>query len=269
MEQNGLSIKFDFNGDKERGEQLMPLCLAVWNEFALSSERIYVYIARTEEPDFTEPRSLNYQGRYFRGIQIPPEDFHKLPPHMLRCVYRPITDFMEEPLTVKETLACDNFVYIRNSTCANSVGFALTLAHELQHITQKCKSRTILFANSLLYHNLAKTIDPHTTLTAIDLPHEQDANIVSKRVAEKVFGAELVRQYAETQIKFFEDMSRYGYSDASSELIRWQFFQNCDSSVPYDLQAKTIPFFEQFRSKITPQLAKQFGLDILKEQWWI
>jgi hypothetical protein len=268
MEQNGLSIKFDFNENKEREKQLMPLCLAVWNEFELSSERIYVYVAQTEEFDFTEPRSLNYQGKYFRGIQIGSEDFHNLPPHMLKCVYRPITEFMDDDVSLEDTLAYENFVYIRNGTCTESVGFVLTLAHELQHVTQRCKTRKILSANSLLFHNLAKTLDPYTTLTAIDIPSEQDANIVSKRIGEKIFGPELVRKYADSQIKSFEDMSRYGHSGAHAELIRWQFFQRCDSSVPYDLQAKTIPFFEQYKAKITVALAKNYGLDISQEQWW-
>jgi hypothetical protein len=270
MEQNGLSIKFDFNGDKEREEQLMPLCLAVWNEFELSSERIYVYVARTEEFEFTDARSLTYQGRFFRGIQIPPEEMHNLPRHLQKCIFRPDEELMylEKSPTFMEMLAFENLVYIRNSTCVDSVGFVLTLAHELQHVTQRCKTRKILSANSLLYHNLARTLDPQTTLTAIDIPSEQDANVVSKRIAEKVFGPDLVRKYAEAQIKLFEDMSRYGDSDARSELIRWQFFLHYDSSVPYDLKARTIPFFEQYKPKITAALAKNYGLDISQEQWW-
>lgn len=270
MEQNGLSIKFDFNGDTEREKQLMPLCLAVWNEFELSSERIYVYIARTEEFDFTDARSLTYKGKFFRGIQFPSEEFHTLPKHLLKCVYRPITEFIDDDVPLEDTLAVENLIYIRSSTCADPVGFVLTLAHELQHITQKYKWRKIHSANTLLYHHLAKTIDRYTTLTAIDIPYEQDANVVSKRVAEKIFGTEPVWKYAEAQIKLFEDMSRYGDSDARSELIRWQFFLRYDSSVPYDLKARTIPFFDQYKPKIPAALATKYGLDIINQkQWWI
>jgi hypothetical protein len=270
MEQNGLPIKFDFNGDKEREERFMPLCLAVWNEFDLSSERIYVYAARTEEYEFTDARSLTYQGRFFRGIQISPEDMHNLPRHLQECVFRPNEELMylEKTPTFMEMLAFENLVYIRNSTCVDSIGFVLTLAHELQHVTQRCKTRKILSANSLLYHNLVRTLDPQTTLTAIDIPSEQDANVVSKRIAEKIFGPELVRKYAEAQIKLFDDMSRNGDSDARSELIRWHFFLRYDSSVPYDLTARTIPIFEQYKPKIKPALAKKYDLDISQEKWW-
>jgi len=270
MDQNGLSIKFNFNDDKDREEQLIPLCLAVWNEFELSSERIYVYVARTEEFEFTDARSLTYQGRFFRGIQIPPEDMHNLPRHLQKCVFRPDEELMylEKSPIFMEMLAFENLVYIRSSTCDDGVGFVLTLAHELQHVTQRYKARKILSANSLLYHNLARTIDPQTTLTAIDIPSEQDANVVSKRIAEKIFGPELVQKYAEAQIKLFEDMSRYEDSDARSELIRWQFFLRYDSSVPYELKARTIVFFEQYKAKIRPALAKKYGLDITQEQWW-
>ena len=247
----------------------MPLCMAILSKFSFSTERIYVYVATTEEPDFTDPRSPTVQGKFFRGIHVLPEDFYRLPAHMLKCVYRPITEFPNDDVSLEEQRAYDNFIYIRNSTCVDPVGFVLTLAHELQHVTQRYESSKILSANSLLYHNLAKTIDRQTTLTAIDIPHEQDANVVSKRVAETIFGLELVRKYAETQIKLFENMSRYGDSDAHSELVRWRFFLRYDSSVPYDLKARTIPFFEQFRAKIKPELARKYDLDISQEQWWI
>jgi hypothetical protein len=271
MQQIKSSIEFDFNRDEERQAKLMPLCSAVLNEFSFPTERIYVYIARTEEPDFTDPQSPTFQGRFFRGIQISPEDMHNLPRHLQTCVFRPDCELakLETVPSFMEQLAYENLVYIRNSTCIDSVGFVLTLAHELQHVTQRCKSLKILSANSLLYHNLARTIDPHTTLTPIDIPHEQDANVVSKRVAETILGPELVRRYADVQISFFEDMSRYGDRDAHAEHIRWQFFSQCDSSIPYDLQAKTIPFFEQYKSRIKPELAKVFGLDLSKDQWWV
>jgi hypothetical protein len=268
MEQTASCIKFDFNRDDEREAKLMPLCMAILSQFSFSSERIYVYVARTEEPDFTDSRSPTIQGKFFRGIQFPPEDFYRLPPHMLKCLYRPITEFPNDDVSLEEQRAYDNFIYIRNSICVDPVGFVLTLAHELQHVTQRYESSKILSANSLLFHNLAKTIDRQTTLTPIDIPHEQDANVVSKRVAETIFGPELVRKFAETQINMFEDMSRYGDRDAHCELVRWRFFLCYDSSVPYDLKARTIPFFEQFRTKIKPALAKKYGLDIHKEQWW-
>lgn len=271
VEQVTSSIKFDFNGDEEREAKLMPQCLAVFNEFAFPTQRIYVYIARAEEPDFTNPHSPTAQGKFFRGIQISPEDMHHLPSHLQACVFKPDSELMylENTPTFMEMLAFENLVYIRNSTCIDPIGFVLTLAHELQHVTQRYKSRKILSANSMLYHNLAKTIDRQTTLTPIDIPHEQDANVVSKRVAETIFGPELVRKYAEVQISLFEDLSRCGDRDAHAEHVRWKFFNQYDSSVPYDLQAKTIPLVEQYKSRISPALAKQFGLDLKKDQWWI
>jgi hypothetical protein len=256
MEQNGLSIKFDFNGDKERETRLAPYSSAVANEFSFPDKKIYVYIANWDDPEFSDERSPKCRGKYFRGFHVPPQDMGELPDYLRRCVFHPLS----------ATPVIDHLVYIRNSTSIDRLPFVLTLAHELQHVTQYCSLRRILSANSLLHNHLARSIDPDTTLTPIDLPHEQDANIVSKRVAGKILEKESIDKYAEEQIERFRNHS--GDRNARAEFIRWNFFFKCDASQAFDLTAKTIPFFEQFRSRINPQLARGYGLDILKDQWW-
>ncbi len=256
MEQSELTIKFDFNGEKEREARLAPYGSTTAKEFSFPGKKIYVYVANWDDPEFADERSLKYRGRYFRGFHAPPQDMHELPDYLRRCVFQ----------SQSTMLAFHHLVYIRNSTSVDRVPFVLTLSHELQHATQYCSLPRILSANSLLHNHLARTIDPDTTLTPIDLPHEQDANIVSKRVAEKIFGNEAIETYAEEQIERFRDHS--GDRNARAEFVRWNFFRKCDASKAFDLKAKTIPFFEQFRSRINPQLARGFGLDIAKDQWW-
>jgi len=268
FEHNGNSIKFDFTGNKER--ELAPLCKAIVKAHSVPSTRIYVYVASTDDSEFANPNSLAFQGNYFRGFHVSPEQMHQLPQYLRQCVFRPDDELMyeERVLSFYEMLAVDHLVYIRNITCLNPVAFGLTLAHELQHVIQYCLCRSILFANSLLFRNLAATIDPATTLSVIDIPHERDANIISRRVAEEVFGAEPVNAYIDSQIAMFRDMSRFGHSDAVGELKRWEFLRDCNASATYDLKTETIRMIDQYKSRIPAELAKSFRLDFSLEEWW-
>ena len=268
---NGCSVHLEFNGHKEREEGLTPFCIAVLNEFDLSGLRLCIYVAESEDRSFANPATLYYRGKYFRGSHVPPEGLHQLPDYLGSYIFRPDEELMwlDHVASFEEQLAIDHLIYVRDSTCVDTVGFVLTLAHELQHVTQYRRSRKLLAASALLYHNLKRTLDPSTTLTAIDIPHEQEANIVSKRIAERICSADAVKRYAEEQIKQFTELSFAGEEDAASERIGWEFFKTSDASVPYDLAANTIPLFRRYIPQIIAHdLGRHYGLDLTKQQWW-
>src|SRR5271155_4716300 len=113
-----------------------------------------------------------------------------LPMHLHLCFYRPLD---ETPAQAEQ--AFDNLIYIRHSTCLDlNTGFVTTYAHELQHFIQHGTMPRLHSVNDVLYHNLRR-LEPSSIVT--DVPSEREANIVSKRVAEKICGVEDVRRFAE------------------------------------------------------------------------
>lgn len=68
-------------------------------------------------------------------------------------------------------------------------GFVMNYAHEFQHFIQDCQTPRLLWVNNVLRRKL-KPFESDAVM--IDLPYEQDAEIKSKRVAEKLCGDEAV-----------------------------------------------------------------------------
>jgi hypothetical protein len=69
----------------------------------------------------------------------------------------------------------------------------------------------------VLYQKL-KELEP--TSVVIDIPTEREANIVSKRVAEKVCGVEAVKKFAEERVRFMDERGNHEERD------RWIFFRD-------------------------------------------
>jgi hypothetical protein len=97
-------------------------------------------------------------------------------------------------------IAFDNVVYLPGSTCATETGAVITFSHELQHFVQYGTAYKVWAANTLLYKHL-RSFEPATAAQAWNIPYEQDAMIVSKRVAKLVVGTDAVDSHAtfETQ----------------------------------------------------------------------
>jgi hypothetical protein len=94
------------------------------------------------------------------------------------------------------------------------------------------------------------------TATEIDIPIEVDANIVSKRVAEKVCGVESVRRFAEERVSFMEK------EGAVDQTVRWKFFRDTSSSNPYDYVDETLKLAQKYKGQIF------FGVDVDTPDWW-
>jgi hypothetical protein len=138
--------------------------------------------------------------------------------------------------TWKPHYAFDCLVYLHGSTCASSIGLAMTLAHELQHFCQYGNQRG-LWAVNILLQNLRLKVD--VDLKLWDLPIEQDARIKSKEAALQVCGEEAVRQYIDEKIREAVDEN-----DASD----WKFVRALQTSNSYELAAETALVLRRFLS---------------------
>ncbi len=188
-------------------------------------------------------------GAHFRGFHIPLSGREALPEYLRDCFYNPFDEF-NVGQTFDEMVAFDNLIYLRHDTCSDVVGCVMTYAHELQHFMQHGHTPRLWAVNSALYHNLAR-FEPR------DIPDEREANIVSKRIAEKVFGVEKVRKFAEEQIRFMEG------ANEPMQAARWVFVRDVPSSTDYDVLTATLPFVEKYKERI------DFGVNVNQPDWWL
>jgi hypothetical protein len=237
------SSGWDFNHSTENEAALKPLCLEVEKHFRFPTRRLYRYFARAEDPSLQGP-PYNF-GKYYRGFHYPFSARDHLPLYLSRCFLNPCQE---------ENVAFDNIIFIRESTCFDTTGFVTTYAHELQHFMQYGHTPRLYSVNCDLWNNL-KEFEP--TAIATDAPHEREANIASKRVAEAVCGADAVRAFAERQVQFMEQVGEPEHT------ARWIFFRDVSASTSYDLLEATIPLVERYKTRI------DFRVDVNDPQWWL
>ena len=218
---------------------LKLLCQKVEAYFDFPRTRVCRYFADADDRYF-----VDWHGPHFRGFHAPFSVRPRLPYYLVECFFHPHS----------ATKAFDHVIYIRHSTCDDPTGLVMTYAHELQHVVQQTTMPRLLEVNQILKQHL-KEFAPNAV--AIDVPHERQANIVSKLVAEEICGAEAVRKFADEQIKFMQNEGDY------EQKARWIFFRDVASSTPYDLLKHTLPLVEKYKQKI------DFGIDVSKPEWWV
>jgi hypothetical protein len=256
------ALKLDFLA-KDLAPQLDPLCRRVLAEFRLPPLRLYCYFAETDDPYL---RRKN--GKYYRGFHISIEGRSELPEYLSDCFFHPFNPFGNEEVTWENTVSFDNLIYVAPRTCLDPTACVLTFAHELQHFMQYGYSKKVWAVNCILYNHIVR-FDPFTPRTTIDIPHERDANIVSKRIAEEICGIEAIRIFAEEQVKEFEALARSGDEVAASEKVRWEFFRDVPSSTTFNMLAETISLVDKFKPQL---IAERFGvsesIDFSQREWW-
>ena len=236
-----------FNGSAENEADLKPLCQQIEAQFQLpTNRRLCRYFAR-----FDDTWLLQCIGENFRGVHIP-YSARRISPELQRHFFHEQIGFSSN-VTFEETIAFDNLIYIRASTCADKTGFVTTYAHELQHFVQHGTMPRLWTVNNALYGNL-KRLEPSSIAT--DVPSEREANIVSKQVAEVVCGVEEVRRFAEDRVSFMGRMSE------GDEKARWEFFRDVPTSIKYDYQADTLRLVEKYKAVL------DFGIDLNQPEWW-
>jgi hypothetical protein len=269
MERSSI-VKFDFKSEQLR-DTLQPVCDRILGHFALPQLRLYCYFASEEDPVLRKD-----VGQFYRGFFSYREGASELPNYLQQCFLRSEDEFAQIPIniTYESMVAFDCLIYVRNKTCRDVTGCASTFAHELQHFMQYGYSRKVWAANTILYQRIRAY--GNTTATVIDIPHERDANIVSKRVAEAVCGKDAVRVFAEGRVRQFADIAVQGYEDAKAEKTRWEFYKNVPSSTHFDVLAATIPLVEQYNfalrtdeDEFSKSLREDFGIDFSHPKWWL
>ena len=131
----------------------------------------------------------------------------------------------------------DDLVYLYGSTCVDEVGLTMTLAHELQHSIQHAKERKLWAANGLVNGLKRETINA-LKLKWADIPTEVETRIISKRVAESLFGEQRIRQYIDRRI-----VERTTEADVAD----WQFVRTLTPSSSVDLIGGTQLLFERLK----------------------
>jgi hypothetical protein len=226
---------WNFNNSSVNESTLRPLCEQVDKEFGLAN-KYYRYFAVTPDDFLTKE-----VGSYFRGVRFPTWATDEVSSHV-RDRYLP-----------SGTTKYESLIYIRDTTCLDPAGCVVTYAHELQHILQHERFPKLMQPNSILRARLKDFVK---TATEIDIPIEVDANIVSKRVAERLCGVESVRRFAEEQVHFMEK------EGAVDQIVRWKFFRDTPSSNPYDYVEETLKLVQKYKGQIF------FGEDVDSPDWW-
>src|ERR1700678_94070 len=152
------------------------------------------------------------------------------PPHVVEKFYAAYPSDDREP-------KFDFVTYLHNSSCEIPVGLTMTYTHELQHFVQYTNMQGVWKANER-FKNWSR--DFETGLFSHDLPIEQEARIVAKRIAIQIHGPVAVSRYIEDNI-----------ADPVDELDfkNWEFVNGLDVSKPYDLKLQTKLLDEQLHSR--------------------
>jgi hypothetical protein len=251
-----VSIQFEpnrawnFNGSAKNEAVLKPLCQRAEKLFELPARRLCRYFAVWDDPCLARDIGPYYRGFHFAFDR---EKIKVLPSYLSDCFFIPQDELgKHDPnCPFEELVAFDDLIYFRPSTCLEPTGCVVTHAHELQHVVQTDHYPNLMKVNSVLRQNL-KRFKP--TATEIDLPAERDANIVSKRVAEIVCGAEAVRTFAKKEIRRMEEVG------AAEKKVRWEFFRDVTSC---DLLDETLSLVEEHKAHL------DFGVDVDKPEWWL
>jgi hypothetical protein len=150
--------------------------------------------------------------------------------------------YILDPETGGIKFVYDQVIYLYGTTCDDSVGRVMTLAHELQHFVQYGFHREL--------HK--KNFEFLRRLPAYEIPIEKEARIIAKRIAEKekLCGTEQVANYIARKISDADDHINSGANSVGAleeneikqwqdEAKDWRFIQELDSSIPYDLATET------------------------------
>jgi hypothetical protein len=186
--------------------------------------------------DDESPSTLRGErGPANRGLYGPIHDNTPLPEwpeYVTNCIY------FDDGFSLIRPRVIDDLIYLYGGTCIDEVGLTMTLAHELQHSIQHCNVRKLWAVNGLVT-NLKRETIAALKLKWADIPIEAEARIVSKRVAEYLFGKELVSQYIDRKIseRITED-----------DVADWQFVRMLRPSSTVDLVGNTQLLFERLRN---------------------
>lgn len=127
----------------------------------------------------------------------------------------------------------DDLIYLYGSTCADEVGLSMTMGHELQHAIQRDQ-----FCELWVVNSVASRIAPLNLWC--DIPIEVEARIMSKRMAQVIFGEERVEAYIRRKID--QNVTAEDVSD-------WKFVRSLGPFSSIDLAAETKRLFARLKNR--------------------
>jgi hypothetical protein len=241
----------------------------------------------TVQPHFLDPsKKKELWPKCEKVLQL--ENFDKLPQYSAVCLFDNVDDrqaflgsyalgkefcgffrALREPLSRNEYWPRDILqhirddtgqlydvvIYLRQRTCQSEVGTVITFAHELQHFMQYGFSRKVWSANHCikdLPEIWRKKLPPWS------LPYEYEAQLVSKRSAERVFDKKMVELFAKQR------------KEAKSDPKKWEFFLGLNVQESFNLLQRTIELVDENREALLERFPAKIniGIDFAKERWW-
>jgi hypothetical protein len=193
-----------------------------------TEDRLLCFLDADDWPNFKD-EEIGF-GKANRGVSGPVKkglDWYGWPPHVVGCFYPTISLSDTDPIF-------DFVAYLHASTCEDDLGLTMTLAHEVQHFLQ-CACTPDLWKANDVFKAYCRRFQPQE-IYSHQLPLEQDARIVAKRITIRLHGPDAVDRYMEKNIKDPVD-------DLDGK--NWQFIQALDVSKPFDLGVETVAFAER------------------------
>ena len=200
MQTDTFSPSLEFRTELLKAEW-EPLCKEVLKEFPPQKQRLLCFF------DDADPLAMeSTHDTLGCHVQIVP-DPDNIASNLFATIGRSIYDEYGE-------FEFDNLIYVPGTAYSKqSISFVLTLAHELRHFVQCCKCR-----NTISYCIRFERDWSAAGIRKRDFPHERDAMIVSKSVAEKVFTKHEV-------VAFLK-------SESENVNSKWQEFWNFHQHLP-------------------------------------
>lgn len=194
--------------------------------------RLLCFLDDEDSQELKAATGLGAANRAFHRLISNSTAFRGWPKYVTDCL------FVLERDPIGRRLLFDQVIYLYGSTCADSVGMTMSLAHELQHVIQRIHVPELLNANRL-FQRLPRTLLQSVEFQWSDIPTEREARAVAKKIAVTLHGSESVSNYLD---------QRASAAANPIELADVQFIQGLDTSAPYILKDETLAVFGRFKN---------------------
>ncbi|MFZ1971640.1 MAG: hypothetical protein WAU89_02280 [Candidatus Acidiferrales bacterium] len=223
-----LVVRPEGSGTPSRRRELARRVIEVFTS-ELANSRLLCFLDDQDPPIIRFDRGPANRGFYAPIHDGTPLDW--VPDYASGHIY------VDDGVSVFYPRVVDGLIYLHGSTCDDEVGLVMTLAHELQHAVQHAKSWKIWALNSLV-NELDRSIIREVKLTWADVPIEVEARIISKRIAEQIFGHKRVTAYIDGRI-----VARVTEADVTD----WIYVRSLDSTISVDLDSGSRLLFTRLR----------------------
>ena len=234
--------------DKFREAELKTLCTAVLDNFQLPTQSLVCIFDDKERPEFLDTPQI---GPNFCGFHNPVRQFRfqgvPWPPELRAHLWD----------TQRKEFAFDAVIYMRKRTCDSDIGTVITFGHGLQHFLQYGSQYKAWRASQFIANIAAPKL---VNSRPWSFPHEHQAQLVAKRVAETVLGPANVQSYAKEQAAHRGDREK------------WLFFLSVDASKAYNLTEETNIWVEEYRAELIERhsylATKPHEPNFSSPRWW-